>query len=231
MVFPLYFAMTAGEVRQCREFPPQLAWMSCHFSSYSTNLSNCPQSLPEGSILIVDDSTPLENHDLTQIAHQLAELTEHLHVSSVLLDFQRQDNPKAQELAQKLPKALACPVGVSEPYAKDLDCPVFLPPPPVYLPLSQYLEAWHGREIWLEAALSRQCVVITPEGFRLAEDIPESESPLHFSKELSCHYRIIPEKNQICFSLHRTREDLMSLLVSAEALGVTKAIGLYQELG
>ena len=47
---------------------------------------------------------------------------------------------------------------------------------------------------------------------------------------LYCHYRTQTYDDHIDFTLWRTREDLTGLLREAERLGVTLAVGLWQEL-
>ena len=41
-----FLAMTAAEIRGTETLPPKTAWMACHFSPYSTGLSNLPKDLP-----------------------------------------------------------------------------------------------------------------------------------------------------------------------------------------
>ncbi len=229
MVFPLYFALTAADFHLCDPLPGNCAWLSCHFSSYGAGLTNIPQNLPKGSMLIIDDSNPIGGHDPEQVVRQVNAFLSSSPADSVLLDFQRQPTPEALTMAKAL-AALPCPVGVSEPYVGALDCPVFLPPPPLHVPLSTYVSPWQSREIWLEAALGQESVCITADGLSHAESCPESENPMHYSQELACHYQIVPEENAVRLILHRTRDDLNDLLKIAESLGIRKAIGLYQEL-
>lgn len=232
MAFPCYLAMTAAEFSGAENRPANPAWMACHFSPYATGLSNCPETLPEGAMLIVNDRTPIHGHDPSYILEQLKELTERLHCNSVLLDFQRPGCDETAALVQCLVSGLSCPVGVSEPYAQEQECPVFLPPIPVYLSAREYLSPWAGREIWLEAALEGTQVTVTAEEARFAslpsEQIPEG---CHADEALLCHYAIQVEKDAAIFSLYRTVEDLRALLTAAADFGVTCCIGLYQELG
>jgi len=225
MAFPLYFALTGAEFRLCDRLPDHCGWLSCHFSASGTGITNIPQDLPKGSMLILDDSTPICGHDPEQIIQQI--LT--LHIDSVLLDFQRPPTEESLSMAKAL-TALPCPVGVSESHAKDLSCPVFLPPPPLYMPLHKYIAPWQSREIWLEAALGQECVAVTKEGLLTDRPWFDSDNPVHFSEALKCHYQTVPSEKQILFLFHRTREDLNELLTIAESLGIHRAIGLYQEL-
>lgn len=228
MVFPLYFAMTGAEFRLCDSVPGLCGWLSCHFSSYNQGITNTPQHLPKGSMLILDDSTPINGHSPEQVTKQITDLLASSVVDSVLLDFQRPPTEESLIMAKAL-LALPCPVGVSESHAKDLTCPVFLSPPPLHIPLQTYITPWQGRELWLEAALGQEAVAVTREGLRNRPWIA-ANNPTHFSQELACHYQIIPGENEIRFLFHRTREDLNELLGLAESLGIQRAVGLYQEL-
>ena len=71
MAMEPYLAMTAGEIRGASVLPRRTGWLSCHFSPSGVGLSNLPVALPPGSLLILDDSTPMDGHDPEQIAGQL----------------------------------------------------------------------------------------------------------------------------------------------------------------
>ena len=229
MALPLYLAQTAAEMAG-NPHSGQLAWMACHFSPGGSGLSNLPPWLPEGAMLILDDSYPMDGHDPAQILEQLVELIARHSCESLLLDFQRPGLSCQQELAKRLGDLLPCPVGVSELYAHDLSCPVFLPPVPPDRPLSDYLQPWQGRKIWLEAALEGIALTLTESGCTADPffDFPENALT---DKHLNCHYIIETGADSVIFHLWRTRADLDSLLKEAEMLGVAKAIGLWQELG
>ena len=226
-----FLAMTAAEIRSTQTLPAKIAWMACHFSPYSTGLSNLPKKLPPGSMVILDDITPIRGHDPETIARQLLRPLEALECSAVLLDFQRPGYEEAAALAQHLSGALPCPVGVSSLYGKGLNCPVFLPPAPPDTSLADYLSPWKGREIWLELAGEGETIVLTSAGAE-ASSLPAAAhfSGGHRDERLHCHYRIQVEEDRACFTLLRTQEDLWDLLRQEEALGVTRAVGLYQQL-
>ncbi len=229
MVLPLYLAQTALEMAGNSQ-PQRLAYMACHFSPGGQGLSNLPQLLPAGAMLILDDSTPMAGHDPELIEKQLTDTLRQQGCESLLLDFQRTDIPGQSELAKRLCEALPCPVGVSDRYAQELSCPVFLPPLPPDKPLVEYLAPWQNREIWLEAALDRITLTLTEAGCTIESlrDFPEnslSDSMLH------CNYTVETTADSAIFHLWRTRQDLDMLLSEAEPLGVSKTIGLWQELG
>ena len=231
MSINLYLAMTAAEFSSAEKLPPKIGWMACHFSCYGTALTNLPSTLPEGSIVIVDDCTPPSGHDGQKVAAQLCALAEQLSVSGFLLDFQRPNCSETAALAKMLVQALPCPVGVSDLYAKDLRCPVFLAPPSLHKPLPEYLSAWNGREIWLEAATAQEILTITEKGCQI-DHLPLAEEfdPAFAEKKLHCQYHIQRQKDSVIFTLNRNREYLDSFLQEAENLGITTAVGLYQQL-
>lgn len=227
-----YLAMTAAEFHTAQTHPSHLGWMACHFSCYALGLSNMPAFLPEGAMIIVNDRTPVNMHDPQIILNQLQELTGRCKPECILLDFQRPNQSQTALIARTLCENLPCPVGVSVPYAKDLGCPVFLPPSPLHLPLKEYLGSWKGRKIWLEAALYGQTVTITESGSRFE---PAQINPLpepYFTEEsLHCSYHITCSEDTVIFTLQRDKAHLHALLEEAEQLGVELAVGLYQQLG
>lgn len=170
-------------------------------------------------------------HDPALVLRQLTDLADTLDIGRVLLDFQRLDSPDNCAVAKALVTEAPCPVGVPAPYAKDLECPVFLPPVPPHIPLREHIVPWQGREIWLEAALGGEFITVTGQGSTISPllpaDIPETglDDPA-----MHCHYRTKIYDDHIDFTLWRTREDLADLLREAVCLGVTLAVGLWQEL-
>ena len=226
-----FLAMTAAEIRGTETLPPKTTWMACHFSPYSTGLSNLPKALPPGSMVILDDITPIHGHDAEAIAAQLRSRLEEMECSGVLLDFQRPGYEESGLLAERLSEALPCPVGVSALYGQMLSCPVFLPPVPPDVSLADYLAPWNGREIWLELALDGETITLTPAGATTAPLPPATQlSGGHRDEKLHCHYQIHTDADSARFTLFHTPEDLDELLIEGEALGVTRAVGLYQEL-
>ena len=231
MAIPLILAMTGAEISKKAVLPPLISWMACHFSPYGTGLTNLPETIPPGSMVIVNDRTPVCSHDPELILHQLTALVEAKQCSSILLDFQRPDEPQTAAIAECIVNGLSCPVGVSEPYAASLSCPVFLPPDPPHIPLVDHIAPWKDREVWLEAALDAATITVTANGSTVTP-LPYADSTecCHLDSDLYCHYRIVPEAERIQFHLHRTRADLDALLSAAEGTNITQAIGLYQEL-
>ena len=225
-------AMTGAEIRANAALPKGLAWMACHFSSYGTGIGNRPPALPEGAMLILNDRTPICGHDPERVARELREVMEEMKCESLLLDFQRPGEPETAALVPVLLEALPWPVGVSEPYGAGLSCPVFLPPVPPDETLEAHLAPWKGREVWLDAGPEGKVITLTETG-AAAAPLPCWDAPAggHGDSRLHCHYIIAVSGNRAEFTLYRTREDLEELLEEAEALGVRRTVGLYQELG
>lgn len=227
MGLPHYLAMTPEEFTEAETLPEKIAWMSCHFSEDGTGLTHLPAFLPNGSMLILDDAIPPKDPDLSIIVDQLSPLLET--ADGILLDFQRPDNPAALHLATTLSAALPSPPGVSELYAEQLDCPIFLPPLPLHIPLESYLLPHTGREIWLDFMPDTETIQITPSGVQYHPGIPVSHKPLHRDKLLHCSYQIRTAPNEVQFSLFRSPEDQDSFLAQAAQSGVSRIFSLYQD--
>lgn len=230
MPFPLYLAMTAAELAVC-DPPSQLGYMACHFSAYSAGLTNLPTSLPPGSVLILNDRTPPMHHDPALVSEQLAQAAESLAVAAILLDLQQPYHQSTAKIVSAIAGRQTCPVVVSDIYAKDVACPVFLSAPELHTPLETALRPWEGRSIWLELATEPEGLVLTEKGCRPGfcdeADIPEDG---FMDEKLCCHYRMQLQEKTARFLLWRTKEDLQQYLQKAENLGVQCAVGLYQQL-
>ena len=73
MAFAQYLAMTAAEMMGNAPPAEGVAWMACHFSPYSTGLCNLPHALPPGSLLILNDRTPIHGHDASRVCRELSQ--------------------------------------------------------------------------------------------------------------------------------------------------------------
>lgn len=230
MTLPLYLAMTAAEFMGKSPQDPHMAWMACHFSSYGSGLSNIPGDLPAGAMVILNDQFPIDAHDPMRICKELTELTERFQISGVLLDFQRQDVPKTKELCAVLTTALPCPVSVTEYYAEELSCPVFVSVP-LRIKLCDCISKWKGREIWLEAVLDSQHITVSHENVQISScGMEELPTPWFSEPELFCRYHWEVQDETAVFTVQRTQAELKELLSYADKLGVTRAVGLYQQL-
>lgn len=229
MAIQRYLAQTSGEFSNHLPDIWRAAWMACHFSPYSSGLTNLPKQLPRGSLLILNDRIPPMYSDPGKIYTTLEQIITAQNCNALLLDFQQPDCKPLLDIVKRLIK-LPCPVAVSLPYAKNLSCPVFLPPVPLLTPLRDYLSPWSGREIWLEAALSSARITVDTQGSK-SESVPCADQPLPFrDDELYCHYKIALHDDTATFHLQRTRQDLDALLNQSAQYGVTTAVGLWQEL-
>ena len=230
MAIQPFLAMTATEIAGNPAVSERTAWMACHFSPYGLGLSNLPRTLPPGCLLMVDDITPIRDHDPQVIADQLGCRVEALQCSGVLLDFQRPGVAQTTTLVEILVQALPCPVAVSHFYAGTGSFPVFLPPVPPSEPPEDHFAPWQGREIWLELALDAVEVTVTEAGstFLSLPSAAPSE-PEFFDETLLCRYHCDVQKEAVRFTLRRSPEDLEHFLCEAEKYGVTRAVGLYQE--
>ena len=222
MAFKLYLAMTGAEILENGQIPQEFGILSS-----IDGVEKLPSWCPAGGMLILTDETLVSENDVKKLERPLSDGQ----FESVLLDFQRPGDPDAQAFSRAVTELAACPVCVSECYASELDCPVLLPPVPSDVPVEEYLRPWNGREIWLEAALDGVVITVTAEGAQaktlLRGEPGEGE---HFDEQLCCHYRMEVGENAV-FTLRRTEEDLRRLLQIAEKSGVSRAVGLHQELG
>lgn len=232
MAIDLILAMTAAEIRANAALPPKIGWLGCHFSPCGTGLSNLPEAIPPGALLILDDLVPFHGHDPERITEQLRNVMTTQKCVGLLLDFQRPGDGDTAALAEHILQAFPGQVCVSEPYGAALDCPVFLPPVPLDVPVGEYLKSWQGRQVWLDAAIEGQVITLTPEGAQAAP-LPRWEVPdcHHREERLHCHYRTDLSADRAVFTLYRTKADLQALLSAAHDLGVRTAVGLFQELG
>ena len=230
MVIPLYLAMTAAEAA-ANSFPENPAYMACHFSSYGCGLSNLPRYLPEGALLILNDRIPLWGHDPQLVAQQLDSIVQAFSCCGILLDLQRPGDSAVDTVVETILDALPCPVGVSEHYAKDHTCPVFLSCPPPDIPLANHIAPWEGREIWLEAATETIEIAVTQTG-SIVTPLPlqEPEALSHMDETACCRYHVQVLPDRAVFTLSRTEKELALLLEQAAGYHVTKAVGLYQQL-
>lgn len=232
MVLPLYLALTAAEISSQKAAPFPCAYMACHFSAYNEGLANIPDSLPEKAMLILNDRMECTGHSPDLVAGQLAEAATRLGCESVLLDFQRPPEPESEAMVKRIATDFPCPVAVTEGFADRFEGPVFLSPSPLHVPLEQHMEAWAHREIWLEAALCQENILITTEGMTHNPIFPTDQLTDGFYDEiLRCCYRTAVSENEIRFTLFDTHQSLEKKLEYAHSLGVSRAVGLWQELG
>lgn len=203
MVLPLYLAMSALEFRPI----PHGAFLMLEGTEVP----------PQGVLPVITDHFPLEGQVLRRVCQGR---------EAVLLDF---EHPPTQEIRAAL-QGLPCPCAAPPGYFDD--GPVFLPPAPLITPLEAYLAPFQGREIWLEAALQQQTITVTAQGVAITPPSPSRDLTGGFYEQnLRCRFIQNFSEERAVFTLFDTPETLMKKLDDAAALGVTRAVGLYQELG
>ena len=232
MALPLYLAMTASEMSSTDGFPPHFSYMACHFSPYSQGLSNLPEHLPDRSMLILNDNFPCQGHSPGLVVQQLSGVMEKFCCESLLLDFQRPPEPEAEAMVSAILQALPCPTAVTPEFATDHHGPVFLPPCPLHIPLEEYLTPWKSRELWLEAALCQESAIVSKDGAVFCPHFPaEGLEDGFYDEGLACRYHVEVSPESITFTLFDARDSLSKKLEKAHSLGVSRAVGLWQELG
>lgn len=229
MDFKIYLAVTAAEMAEAGQTQMPLAWMGCQLSAGGSGISGVPDLLPTDSVMILTDQMPPQGHDPQQVAQELLGAVHTLNCNRILLDFQRPVNDAGLAIVRCILEQADCPVGVSENYGKDLSCPVFLRPPPLWTPLEEHIAPWKGRNIWLEAAQEDALVCVTEAGssYELWDD--GGDYPFRDEK-LQIAYRLETAPDCLRVFLHRGPEELQALLEKAKQLGISTAIGLYQHL-
>lgn len=227
MAIERYLAMTGAEMASAAALPKKAAWMACHFSPYSTGLCNFPSALPKGSLLILNDRTPICGHDPERVCRELKETISKLNCTGLLVDFLNPPNRESLALTSYLAANLPVSLGLPPEYAA-AGCAVFVPAVPTLTPVSQYLSRWQGQEIWLELALDGQAVTLKADGAHFGENRFPRKGIIHTDDALHCHYVIEEQQDAFIFHTWRTAEDLDALLEDAGQIKF--AVGLYQEL-
>ena len=219
-----YLAMTAQEL-SIYQNPALTAYMACHFSPYGSGLADLPESIPEGAMVILNDRIPMLHHDCHLIASQLASLS----CESILLDLQNTQPQKANALIDAILQAVRVPEGVSEQYAAEHPCAVFLPARDADLDPFKACEAWPDREIWMDLSPGFVTYRIDYHGSQRTRECMFMDTPIHPDSGLLCHYSSMMTEAEAMFSLYRTWEDIAGILEKGKKMGVTRGIGLFRE--
>lgn len=230
MDFSIYIAFLPAQWNKMHTLRKRAAWLGCRLSPYGDGITGLPPALPEKSMLILTDETPPQGHDPERVARELTENAMILGADRILLDFQRDNLQENRDIAKMVLRYSEIPVGITEQYGKDLDCPVFLSPPPLWTPLEEKAAAWAGRELWLEAVTESALVTVTQKGSRYEPgDFPLPEdSPVH--ERLCLRYRMERSERQQRFTLSRDAGMVRKLLKQAEGLGFTVGVGLFESI-
>jgi hypothetical protein len=100
------------------------------------------------------------------------------------------------------------------------------------MPLAAHLSPWQGREIWLEAALCQEQITVTKSGSNFCPIFPiQHLAGGFYDPKLHCNYHTAVADDCVSFTLFDTPDTLRNKLELAARLGVTRAVGLHQELG
>ena len=222
-----YLAMTAAEFMAYSDLPPKLGWMACHLSPDGRGLSNIPKTLPPGSMLILNDRIEPNGIDPELVAKQLAQAAEALACGCVLLDLERPGNDLTKAVARAVCSIFPCPVAVSAPYADDLSCAVFLPPPTLREDPAAYFAPWDDREIWLESYDQWETVTVQEDVVGSDFQIPSTLPTLpHFDVKLNCRYGMEVLEDRAVFTLHRGIDQWQD-----STYPITNLIALWQDYG
>ena len=203
MVLPLYLAHSGLEIPVTAHF----AWLMLEISQP-----------PPGALPVITDRHPLTEEAVDRLCAMARGW------DRAVLDLERPPTPLARELLRRLPCPAAAPPGYG-------DGAVFLPPAPLHVPLADSLAPWQGREIWLEAALRQQVITVTAHGTEISPPAPADREGGFYHRELCCRFTQEIREDRVVFTLFDTRQTLKDKLAQAQKLGVTAALGLYQELG
>lgn len=222
MAINFYLAMMAEEISNYASFPENTAFIYCPFDAKA----DISRDIPPDVILVLTDSSPVKPELAEPVAHWIRRSC----CKAVLLDFQLPEQKNSGLFARNLQQMLTCPVVISECYASDLDCPVFLSPLPHHRALQDHIAPWAGREIWLDIHPMSEQLLLTEQGaaIRTISDFYAAEHS-HADSRLHCHYSIALEQNAANFTFWRTDEDWQALMEEMEQCGIHHAIGLYQE--
>lgn len=229
MDLSIYLAFTGAEAGAMESYTGKSAWLGCHLSSYNSGITPVPSSLHRCNMLVLTDEIPADGHDPGRVAEELAAYAARLGCERILLDFQRPPSPESTQIVSAVLDMVHCPVGVSESNGRELSCPVFLSPPPLWTSLEEHHLPWKNREVWLEAGTEDACVTVTNAGSEYRLWDRTGEFP-YFDETVSAAYRLEFTGEAARFYLHRGQKELKHLLYKARELGIRTAVGLYQQL-
>lgn len=234
MSIPFFLAISAREFPFLSELPPNVAWMSAHFSSSGPGLSNLPSNLPEGSLLILDDQTPWAGHNTEMVCREMVESLLKNRASGLLLDFERPVTPETAMLTEALSQCcreIGVMLGAPESYAEGEDTAVFIPPLPCQTPPEKLYRK--NRKLWLDVSPGAYLLHIAAQGAtgQVADQhsFPDGSYPVFTDPVLHCSYRSRPNAGGIDILLSHSRESIESLLTALDEQAVQLAIGLYRE--
>lgn len=233
MPISIYEAVTVGDCAGRDAPKAHAAWMAAHFSAAGTGVSNLPQRLPPGSLLILDDRIPWQNHDAQRICQELLQAVANLACSGILLDFEREPCPQTRSFCALLStycQQHSIPLGMPPAYGLSLPVALFLPPLPCWPGPKMVLQPFSGRELWLDAAESGCVAEIGCESvqiFRADPAVLQAQAEGHavfWHCGLCCRYYSSQMGDRIRVALYDTRQTMAQKLDICAKLGVTVAV-------
>ncbi|MBO7252480.1 MAG: hypothetical protein J6V25_07625 [Oscillospiraceae bacterium] len=230
MAMARYLAVTAAEMEENPQISAPAAILGPTFTQEPPGISSLPEHFPEGSVLMVSDLILPQPHIMNPICDALRQFVFSTGCQNLILDFQQPGKETAAALIHLLLQELPCSVIVSDLYAQELSCPVFLSPLPYCKKLTKHLAPWKNRDIWLDLSAQPEIVTLHEQGINTC--IPEQfrqRMPCHEDAALFCHYTIAKTENSAEFTMWRTKADLEHLLTEAENCGIKAAVALFQE--
>ncbi len=233
MSIPFFLAISAQEFPFLSELPSNIAWMSVHFSSYGSGLSNLPHNLPKGSLLILDDQTPWEGHSTEVVCREIVESLLENQATGLLLDFERPATPETNLLTTALSQCcreIGVMLGAPLSYATD-DAAIFISPLPCQTPPERLYQK--NRKVWLDVSPGAYLIHIGAQGAtgQAADQrsFPDGIYPVFTDTELCCSYRSRPNAGGVDILLNHSRESIETMLATLDENAVQLAIGLYRE--
>lgn len=181
-------------------------------------VSHFPKGMP---LLLTDEGCPL--------LPDPASVCEKIKTAPwVLLDFEQCASPEVIRWAADFAACAPCPVAVAQVLADHRSGPVFLPPPPLDMPLSEYLRPFREREVWLEASLQAITIVLSARGTEVSQGQPTGEAI--YDPELACMYHAEASPDALRFTLFDTKQTLRQKAQLALELGVKRILCFDHEL-
>ena len=230
MNLSIYMAFVAAESEAILRYKGKAAWLGYHLSAFDSGITPRPSFLDSCHMLVLTDETPLLHHDPQKVTSEICAEAKSLGCEKILLDFQRPPTEKSLVLAKSILRSAPCAVGITECYANDTDCSVFLPSPPLWTPLQETIAPWKGRDIWLEIFPEDGCITITKKGGNYSPSAPLENYPF-CDNALCLSYSTEQYAQQVKVHLHRGITEMKAFLHLADSLGISAAIGLYQQFG
>lgn len=240
MPISIYEAVTAGDCFERNALPAHAAWMAAHFSAVGTGVTNLPQRLPVGSLFMLDDQIPWQNHDAERICQELLQAVAELACSGILLDFEREPCQQTQAFCTLLCtycRQYSIPLGMPPSYGLKLPAALFLPPLPCWPGPETVLQPFSGRELWLDAAESGCVAEIGRKSVQFFSEDPivlQAQAEGHavfWHGGLCCQYYSNQINDRIRIALYDTRQTMEQKLDACAKLGVTVAVMPWAKSG